>query len=197
MALFLRALLLLLIVSLCTGQFGINKQTEEAAEQADDPLTEQEIDELGNLINEAKEKVDEALLTKLTEHTEGDLEEQELINLAYMIQIVKEDPETKILLEEMQGGSGREIFESVLEDGDDKLSEKDIVMTMALALDELYNIDALFENPEQAVELMNEEGMIDPEKLELYRKDPELLEEDTRKSYYFTFVSLGAAGGYL
>ena len=45
--------------------------------------------------------------------------------------------------------------------------------------------------------LMEEEGMIPPDSVGKYRKDPALLEADTRKGTYFMFVAIANAAGFL
>ena len=55
-----------------------------------------------------------------------------------------------------------------------------------------WDVDA-----DASLEAMEAENMIPPEHLEKYKKEPALLEEDTRKALYFRFVSLAVVGGYL
>ena len=65
------------------------------------------------------------------------------------------------------------------------------------ALDEMKMLDVLFKDPVKAVDAFEAEGLLPPEHLEKYKKDPSLLEDDTRKALYFRFVSLAVVGGYL
>ena len=73
----------------------------------------------------------------------------------------------------------------------------DILRGMKMALDEMRMLDYLFKDPERALKEMRKDGMIDKKKYKQYKKDPQLLEIDTRKGLYFSFVSLAVAGGYL
>jgi hypothetical protein len=68
---------------------------------------------------------------------------------------------------------------------------------MKEAMDNMKLIDYLFQDKERAVREMEKEGMIQKEHLKKYRKDPALLEEDTRRGLYFQFVSLAAVGGFM
>ena len=44
---------------------------------------------------------------------------------------------------------------------------------------------------------MEKEGLIEKKRLDFYKKNPDVLAQDTRKGVYFSFVSLAVAGGYL
>lgn len=78
-----------------------------------------------------------------------------------------------------------------------KLPEEQILNELKIAMDEMQMLDVLFKDKERALGLMEEEGMIPKEHLKKYKKDPNLLEEDTRRALYFRFVSLAVVGGYL
>lgn len=77
------------------------------------------------------------------------------------------------------------------------LSMEEILGGMKEAMDNLKLIDILFKDKERAVREMEKEGMIKKEHLKKYRKDPDLLETDTRRGLYFQFVSLAAVGGFM
>lgn len=64
-------------------------------------------------------------------------------------------------------------------------------------IDELLVLDYLFQDKEKALEAMEKEGMIPEEHLATYKKNPELLEEDTRRGLYMQFVSMSVVGGFL
>lgn len=93
----------------------------------------------------------------------------------------------------MKDGSGEQVYKQFSKG----MSEKDIVVGMVQTLEELKALEMLFRNPKRAVEEMNKEGMIPKKNLDTYLENPALLEDDTRKSLHFTFVSIAAAGGYL
>ena len=66
---------------------------------------------------------------------------------------------------------------------------------MKEALDEMKLLDRVFKDP--LVKALEAEAMIPEEHLEAYRKNPQLLEDDTRKALYFRFVSLAVVGEFL
>ena len=68
---------------------------------------------------------------------------------------------------------------------------------LKVTIDELKLCDVLFKDKQRALREMEKEGMIPAEHLKKYKKNPDLLEEDTRKGLYFRFVSLAVVGGYL
>ncbi len=58
-------------------------------------------------------------------------------------------------------------------------------------------LEYLFKDVDRALVEMEKEGLIPEEHLKKYRKDPSLLEKDTRSAVYFRFISLAVVGGYL
>ena len=68
---------------------------------------------------------------------------------------------------------------------------------MKETLDNLKLIEYLFKDPKKAVKEMEKEGMIEKAHIKKYRKDPALLEADTRKGLYFNFISLAVVGGFI
>jgi hypothetical protein len=113
--------------------------------------------------------------------------------LILRLHIAQTDPETVLLIRRMKQGSGEDAFD----DFEAEMSPMQIAQGLAQALEEIEMLDYLFQDPARAVAEMEKEGMIPSDKLTLYKKDPALLEEDTRKQLYFAFVSMAAAGGYL
>jgi hypothetical protein len=77
------------------------------------------------------------------------------------------------------------------------MSTLQIAQALGQALEELEMLEILFQDPARAVREMEKEGLIANDRLSAYKKNPDLLEEDTRTHLYFTFVSIAAAGGYL
>ena len=71
------------------------------------------------------------------------------------------------------------------------------MMGLQQVLGELKMLEVVFEDKERALRLMEEEGMVDPERMPEYQKNPALLEEDTWKGLYFTFVTLAVTAGFL
>lgn len=78
-----------------------------------------------------------------------------------------------------------------------KQPEEEILNALKVTMDEMQMLDVLFKDKERALREMEKEGMIPEEHLKKYRKDPNLLEEDTRRALYFRFVTLAVVGGYL
>lgn len=58
-------------------------------------------------------------------------------------------------------------------------------------------LEYLFKDVDRALVEMEKEGLIPEKHLKKYRKDPSLLEKDTRSAVYFRFISLAVVGGYL
>ena len=78
-----------------------------------------------------------------------------------------------------------------------KLTTVEVLGGMKQALDNMRLVEYLFEDKERAVREMEKEGMIDNAHIKKYRKDPSLLEQDTRRGLYFQFISLTVVGGYI
>jgi hypothetical protein len=121
------------------------------------------------------------------------LSEEQAVDIAVLIESAQKDPETALLLRRLKEGSGQEAFGDFASD----MSSLQIVQGLAQALEEMGMLEILFKDPARAVREMEKEGMIANDRLSEYKKNPDLLEEDTRKHLYFTFVSIAAAGGYL
>eukprot|EP00957_Ditylum_brightwellii_P150142 11433714-Ditylum_brightwellii.AAC.1 len=78
-----------------------------------------------------------------------------------------------------------------------KLPKEQVLIGMKETLDNLKLIEYLFQDKEKAVIEMEKEGMIEKGHLKKYKKNPELLEEDTRRGLYFNFISLSVVGGFI
>lgn len=120
--------------------------------------------------------------------------EQEAVDVAAMIQTIRADPESQLLIKRMTEGSGKAKFDAFVKDLE---SPKEIAVALSMQLQEMAMLEVLFKDPQRAVAEMKKEGMLPAEKIEEYEKNPALLEEETRKSQYFTFLSIAAAGGFL
>lgn len=142
-------------------------------------VKEQEVDaSAGTITEETNEK-----LTKLTE--------QDAHDIRAVIQAAGEDPQTIQMIARLKEENSEHLDELKKTAGEDILNE------LKMTLDELKMVDYLFKDKDRAVREMNKEGMIPPEHLKKYQKDPSLLEEDTRRAIYFRFVSLAVIGEYL
>ena len=82
-------------------------------------------------------------------------------------------------------------------EGTADMAKLELVKGLEQAFEELQLLDVLFQDKERALREMDKEGMIEKEKLAMYKKNPDLLEADTRKGLYFMFVALAEAAGYL
>lgn len=154
--------------------------------------------DMGGDILSAKSRAtpDPELINRLIENSGADsfvISEEVATNIAAVITAAKSDPETSLLLLRMKQQSGKESFDAFRRG----LTPDMIVSGLAEAVSEMQMAELLFEDPAKAFIEMEKEGMIPPDRIKMYRKNPEQLVEDTKKSLYFTVVSLAAAGGYL
>jgi hypothetical protein len=126
------------------------------------------------------------------EHAESSsLSEEVVESIAIVITAAKKDPETSLLLLRMKQHADFDAFQR-------DLTAVQIVTGLAEALQEMEMAEMLFEqDPTKAVAEMENEGMLPPDRIKEYTKNPALLVDDVRKSLYFTFASYAAAGGYL
>lgn len=136
--------------------------------------------------------VDMDIVNKLME-SEPSLTEKQAFDVAYLIDMIRQDPESMLLLTEIQFGTGKKGYEDYV----GWMTPKDIAQRLAVAIEEVKILDKLFQDPAETFLAMEKEGMLDEFMIETYRKNPALLEEDTRKTVFYIFVTLGAAGGYL
>ena len=176
--------MLLCISSSVHGQFGVNREKESVTEQ---------IQQQGESSPQAQTNNNNPIATKLLTMA-PELGEQDAVDLAYMIEHISRDPETAtmitMLLKDEEQAANLQAF---IKD----LTPEQIVVGMKQSMEELKAIEILFSDPQRAVVEMDQEGMIEKKKLGMYQKNPELLEDDVRKSVYFTFVSLIVAGGFV
>lgn len=121
------------------------------------------------------------------------LSPQDAADMEELILKASEDEQTIELIAKMKVDMRTEI------DALGQEPSEDILKGMKMALDEMKMLDYLFKDPERAVREMEKDGLIgdDKKKLKEYKMDPSLLETDTRKGLYFSFISLAVAGGYL
>ena len=120
---------------------------------------------------------------------------EDALGLAQLVETLKNDDETKMLLDHMR--SGRDDQNLGLQEQIKNAQPNELLQGMINIYDELKAIDILFTDPKRAVEAVNDEGMIDDKKrLEAYRENPAVLEEDMRSGLYITFVYIAEAGGF-
>lgn len=133
----------------------------------------------------------EAVSEQSADGQQGFLSDQDAADMEAIISEAKKDVETMAMLTKMRTENSDAISEL------EKLSPEEILGGMKEALDNMKLIEYLFQDKERAVREMEKEGMIKKEHVKKYRKDPDLLEADTRKGLYFQFISLAAVGGFM
>jgi hypothetical protein len=180
-------LLLLFLPCLCEAQFGILNDKNQAGgtpNQNDGLLEAVSIEDMKRYMTRAAS----------LQAASPDIPSQDAVDLAALLDAVIQDPETKMMVENLRSADGRK---ASLEAFSDSLTQKEIVDTLKQTMDELKALEYLFLDPARAVREMEKEGMIPDQRKELYKKNPQQLADDTRKGLYFSFVSLAVAGGFL
>ena len=122
---------------------------------------------------------------------DGFLSEQDAADMAAIIEEAKKDLETMAMITKMKDANAEEIAEL------SKLSTMEVLGGMKETLDNLKLVEYLFKDKDRAVREMEKEGMIEKAHIKKYRKDPNLLEQDTRRGLYFQFISLAVVGGFI
>jgi hypothetical protein len=150
---------------------------------------EQEMDMLGD----TNAVPPHALLATQLQLNYDKLSDQDAVDLAALLHAAKADPETIQLVHNMKQGSGQSPFQDFTKD----TTPAGIVKGLQETMNEFKALDILFANPVQAVEELIADGMVPPDEVDMYRNDPQLLEDSWRKVLYFTLISHAAAGGYL
>ncbi|KAL7487929.1 hypothetical protein ACHAW6_013512 [Cyclotella cf. meneghiniana] len=155
-----------------SGQFGIPKAVPISLSQqnGDDMMEENKVGGNGN---------------------QRFLSDQDAADMETIINEAKKDLETMAMITKMKSENKEHIAEL------QKLSPAEILGGMKEALDNMKLIEYLFQDKQRAVREMEKEGMIDKAHIKKYRKDPDLLEQDTRRGLYFQFISLAVVGGFM
>ena len=161
---------------------------------------EQQVDMHGNNVAQEEEEAagnnNHALLASKLKANWPDLDDQDAVDIATILHKARQDPETTWLLYKMRQGDGKEQFADFAKNI--ATEQEEIVKALRASMKEIQSADILFrDGPERAFKEMLGDGLIPPDKIELYRKDTALLESDLRKNLYFMFISYAAAGGYL
>lgn len=150
------------------------------------------VDEDGNVVREMDDRV--IRLLALAEISNLDVPVEEAIEIVELIKAARSDTDTQAMIQKMKVEQSDLIQGMIDHDGD---NHKDALMGLRNAFSEMKMLERLFENPAKALEVMNEEGMVPPERLPEYKRDPRLLEADTRKGLYFVFVLHSTVVGLL
>lgn len=113
-------------------------------------------------------------------------EENEIVK--HLLERVKNDEKTLALIKKMRSEQAH-----TLESMFGGMSGPEKVGNLKKMLFELQAVEVLFKDPVKAVKMMNEDGLIPPERLSEYERNPHLLEDDTRKGLYFSFVTVAVS----
>mmetsp|Transcript_12953 Transcript_12953/g.27490 ORF Transcript_12953/g.27490 Transcript_12953/m.27490 type:complete len:179 (-) Transcript_12953:228-764(-) len=122
---------------------------------------------------------------------QGFLSDQDAANMEAILQEAMKDVETMAMITKMKEENPQHTEELR------KLPQIEIIGAMKETLDNMKLIEYLFKDKEKAVREMEREGMIEKAHIKKYRKNPELLEQDTRRGLYFQFISLAVVGGFM
>jgi hypothetical protein len=125
------------------------------------------------------------------QESSGFLSEKDAADMSAIIDEAKKDLETMAMITRMKNENSDALSEL------HKLSTMEVLGGMKEALDNMKLIEYLFQDKDRAVREMEKEGMIDKAHIKKYRKDPDLLEQDTRRGLYFQFISLAVVGGFI
>ena len=120
------------------------------------------------------------------------LSDEENAMIDDLITKIKNDDQTMDMITKMKQDQGHTLDSMI-----SGMSGPEKVSSLQTILSELQATELLFKDPERALRMMNEDGMIPPDRLPEYQKNPKLLEDDTRKALYFSFVTVAVALGLL
>lgn len=134
----------------------------------------------------------EALVQTLLKRGRGKISVEDATNIAFLLETANKDPKTLQMVEKMKREEEQALSALVAETPDEQL-----IFHLHTALEEIKLLDILFADPARALKEMEKEGMIEPKRIKEYQKNPKLLEEDTRRSLYFSFISMSVAAGFL
>ena len=150
------------------------------------PETEEKADEKASEMMEIAAK-----LNRVVPEYEG----EGVIQLASLINNLKDDEETKQVIEMIRSGD-------IAFDNDEEVKNaehKELVTAMIILFDELKAIEVLFlQDPLKAVEVVHGEGMIkDEEALKYFQQNPGHLQNEMTQQLYMSFIRIAHAAGYL
>eukprot|EP00591_Stephanopyxis_turris_P010108 CAMPEP_0195510840 /NCGR_PEP_ID=MMETSP0794_2-20130614/3368_1 /TAXON_ID=515487 /ORGANISM="Stephanopyxis turris, Strain CCMP 815" /LENGTH=150 /DNA_ID=CAMNT_0040638343 /DNA_START=114 /DNA_END=563 /DNA_ORIENTATION=+ len=145
-----------LVATQTAAQFGVPKVNNEEGAIPNELLHEQEIDTGG-------------------EQKSGVLSAQDAANIEEMIMKAKADLETMNMVTKLKGDMGAEIAELK------KLEPEEILGAMKETMNDIRLSEYLFKDNKRALKEMEKDGMINKESLKKYKKNPKLLEDETKK----------------
>jgi Holliday junction resolvasome RuvABC ATP-dependent DNA helicase subunit len=112
--------------------------------------------------------------------------------LEAVLKQMKSDPQTTELIKRMKSEEADTLGKMM-----GSISGPEKIANLRNTLNELKAVEVLFKDPVRALKLMIEDGMVPPDRLPEYKKNPRLLEEDTRKGLYFSLVTMSVSLGIL
>jgi hypothetical protein len=121
----------------------------------------------------------------------GFLSEKDAADMSAILEEATKDVETMAMITKLKEENPEHLAELR------QLSPMEVLGGMKETLDTMKMIEYLFKDKERAVREMEKEGMIDKKHLKKYKKDPDLLEQDTRRGLYFQFISMAVVGGFI
>lgn len=176
-------LAVLLLVSLAVpslAQLSVSQKKDASKIQA---MLQQQQDQTDDLVT--------ALLHVANEKKQI-MNEQDAVDLAAILQQAAADPETQDMIVRMQTEE-----KDTLAQLKATSNMENTILGLVQVLEDMKMLEIVFADKERALRLMQEEGMVDPQRVPQYQQNPDLLEEDTRKGLYFTFVTLAITAGFL
>lgn len=132
------------------------------------------------------------MLLQVANQEEEILQEQDAVDLAVLLEQASKDNDTREMIARM-----RIEEKDTLAQLKATSSAKDVMLGLVQVVEEMKMLEVVFRNPQRALELMLEEGMIESSHKTKYQQNPALLEDDTRKGLYFTFCTLAVTAGFL
>ncbi len=134
------------------------------------------------------------IASKITE-TVPEYKGDESILLAQMVQNLKDDKESMMIVEQLKSGALKLGIAEDVKNAD----QRDLVVGMINIFDELKALEVLFQDSARAVEEVFKDGMLgeDEEQLNQYRQNPEALKDDMLNGLYISFIYVAHVAGYL
>lgn len=179
-------IVLLLVLSTVNAQFGVPRK-DKAEKSSDDVIVGAAGEIASNGVSLALVK----LLSKAEAEAGGTLQlsHGDALTIDELLKNASNDPDTVAYVQRTkveQKEALQEMFGS--------MNSLKIVTTLKSLIEELEALEVLFQDKESALAQMEAAGMVEDERLPEYRKNPALLEHDTRNGLYMSFISLAIVG---
>jgi hypothetical protein len=165
------------------AQFGVAQKRDAEKVQALLEQQQQPTNDNSNLVT---------MLLQVANQDEEILQEQDAVDLAVLLEQASKDTETREMIARM-----RIEEKDTLAQLKATASVKEVMLGLVQVVEEMKMLEVVFADPQRALELMLDEGMIESSHKAKYKQNPALLEDDTRKGLYFTFCTLAVTAGFL